>query len=59
MNEKVMEAIAEKFVQIGRPNPEACVHKILHYQQTGVGLKCNECSHTKCGFNTNRTYGKE
>lgn len=59
MTDREIEKIAEQFVRIENLNPETCVHKILHYQQTGVGLKCNECSHTKCGFNTNRTHGKE
>lgn len=59
MTEQEMEAIADKFIQVGNPNPEACVHKILHYQRTGGGLKCNECSRSKCAFNVNPCVRKE
>lgn len=36
--------------QIGINHAEFCVYKILHYQETGKSLLCNECPRTQCVY---------
>lgn len=48
----MIDKTAEKFYtnRIGVDHAEFCVHKIVHYQNTGKPLSCKDCPRTQCKF---------